>query len=422
MIATARQWASERAMVPYLLVAILFLSLLVLAALDVALINLGLLPGHSGLSWLRAHFVTIGVLTELAFAAVTAAVVRRRPTRAAWLWPAWLALHGGLLLLLIGLPPINATLLIAGGTLIFVAASLLFLQVWSARPALSLTIRDGRPFYALSLLYLLLGIFLGTGMWLGWGQAIGIAGPKEVHVHTNLWGFTSLFFAGLFIDHYPRFAARSLAWPRSISAIFWLMVLGALGLVTGPWLQLNLVTTIGLILHTIATIGLLANLVKPLRPVAKRRDPGLWHLFTAYIWFFIPVIIAPLIVANAESIPVAQIEQQGGPILIYGWILPITYALVPYLTRRAFQAEQQPRLGGSWLSLVTIHAGAVLYWLGLFLQDYQGALHGGAFLFWALSLLPVVLPLVRVARLGLARWNAAEAGEEEPLLMEPPQR
>jgi hypothetical protein len=420
-MATARQLASERAMVPYLLVATLFLSLLVLAALDVALINLGLLPGHSGLSWLRAHFVTIGVLTELAFAVVTAAVVRRRPSRAALLWPAWLALHGGLLLLLIGLPPINATLLIAGGTLIFVAATILFLQLWSARPALSFTVRDGRPFYAVSLLYLLFGIFLGTGMWLGWGQAIGIAGPKEVHVHTNLWGFTSLFFAGLFVDHYPEFASRRLAWPRSISAIFWLMVLGALGLVAGPWAQLDLVTTIGLILHTVATIWLLANLFQPLRHAGRRRDPGLWHLFSAYIWFFIPVIIAPLIVSNAESIPVGQIEQQGGPILIYGWILPIAYALVPYLARRTFFPQQPAQLGGNWLSLVTIHAGAVLYWLGLFLQDFQGALHGGAFLFWALSLLPVLLPLVRVARLGLARWNEAEAGKEEPLVIEPPQ-
>jgi cytochrome c oxidase cbb3-type subunit I len=412
-MASMRQMADERAMAPYLLLATLFLFLLVLAAIDVALIQLRLLPGHSGLSWLRAHFVTIGVLAEAAFAVITAASARASGGGTAWRWPTWLALHAGLLLLLIGLPSINATLLIGGGTLFFVAVLLLFWRLRAARPALSLTVGDARPFYAVSLLYLLLGVFLGTGLWLGWGSVIGLAGPKEVHVHTNLWGFTSLFFAGFFVDHYPHFAGRPLAWPRSLSAILWLMVLGALGLVAGPWLQINLITTVGLVLHTVATIWLMANLLMPLRASrSSRRQPGLWHLFSAYIWFFIPVVVAPLIVSNAESIPVGQIEQQGGPILIYGWILPICYALVPYLVQRALQPDAEARLGGSWLSLIAIHAGAVLYWLGLFLYDYQGMLHGSAFLFWAVSLLPVVVPLVQLVRRGVE----AVVGPGEPLM------
>ncbi|MDT8306674.1 MAG: hypothetical protein RRC07_12125, partial [Anaerolineae bacterium] len=344
------QLVNERVMAPYLLLATLFLSLLVLAALDIAFIYLGLLPGLSGATWLRTHFVTIGILSEMAFALITLVVAQARSPQAARRWDVWLTLHAGLLLLLIGLPQINATLLIAGGTLIFIAVTLLFLQLRRARPALAFTMRDGRPFYAVSLLYLLLGIFLGTGLWLGWGKYIGLAGPKEVHVHTNLWGFTSLFFAGLFVDLYPQFARRALAWPRSISAIFWLMALGALGMVVGPWLQLNLLTSLGLVLHTIATIWLLANLLKPLHRSGSRRSPGYWHLFTAYIWFFIPVVVAPLIVSNAESLAVGRIEQQGGAILIYGWILPICYALVPYLAGRLFPHGQELQLGGTWLS------------------------------------------------------------------------
>lgn len=397
-------------MIPYLLMATLFLALLVVAALESALTSLGRLPGVAGLTWLRAHFVTIGVLSEMAFAAIAASV-----GTGARHWNIWLGLNIGLLLLLIGLPLVNATLLVAGGALFFVAAILLFLQVRAARPPLGRLVSDGRPFYAVSLLYLLLGIFLGAGMWLGWGPAIGLAGPKEVHVHTNLWGFTSLFLAGLFIDLYPRFAGRAIAWPRSISAIFWLMAAGALGLVAGPWLQLNLITTVGLILHTSATIWLLANLIRPLWPDRRRWGPGLWHLFSAYVWFFIPVIVAPLIVSNADSLPVGQIEQQGGPILIYGWILPIAYALAPYLAGTAFLPGRQAKLGGSWLSLLTIHGGAVLYWLGLFLIDRQGLLHGGAFLLWALSLWPILLPLVQLARWGLAERNR----EGAPLFPEP---
>lgn len=411
-MATGKQLASDRVMAPYLLMATLFLSLLVLAALDVAFMNLGMLPGLSGATWLRTHFVTIGILTEMAFAMIMLVVARARGPQAARRWDIWLALHAGLLLLLIGLPLINATLLITGGTLIFIAATLLFLQLRTARPALSVTIRDGRPFYAVSLLYLLLGIFLGTGLWLGWGKYIGLAGPKEVHVHTNLWGFTSLFFAGLFVDLYPQFARRALAWPRSISAIFWLMTLGALGMVVGPWVEVNLLTTVGLILHTIATIWLLANLLKPLRRSGSRRSPGYWHLFSAYIWFFIPVVVAPLIVSNAESLAVAQIEQQGGAILIYGWILSICYALVPYLAGRLFPPGQEAQLGGTWLSLAAVHAGALLYWVGLFLPGSQALLHAAAFLLWALSALPVLVPLVRLVRGGVD----AVAGEGEPLL------
>jgi cytochrome c oxidase cbb3-type subunit I len=374
------------------------------------------LPGLSAATWLRTHFVTIGILTELAFAVITLVIARHRGPRAAQRWEIWLAFHAGLLLLLIGLPLINATLLISGGTLIFIAVTLLFLQLAAARPALSFTIRDGRPFYALSLLYLLLGIFLGTGLWLGWGKYIGLAGPKEVHVHTNLWGFTSLFFAGLFVDLYPGFARRALAWPRSISAIFWLMTLGALGMVVGPWLQLNLLTSLGLVLHTIATVWLLANLLKPLRHSGNGRLPGYWHLFSAYLWFFIPVVVAPLIVSNAESLAVGRIEQQGGAILIYGWILPICYALLPYLAARVFRSEAMPAdeipLGGSWLSLAAVQIGAALYWLGLLLPDAQAGLHAGAFLLWALSALPILLPLVRLLRHGLR----AIAGNGEPLL------
>ena len=47
-------------------------------------------------------------------------------------------------------------------------------------------------FYLAGLAYLLFGIIVGSGIWFGWGQALGMANPTEVHIHTNIWGFMSL--------------------------------------------------------------------------------------------------------------------------------------------------------------------------------------------------------------------------------------
>lgn len=76
----------------------------------------------------------------------------------------------------IGIPLINATLILAGGTLVFIAASLLWLQL-TGLPSKTSSIGTsaGRNFYLAGLGYLLVGIIVGTGLWLGWGQALNIA-------------------------------------------------------------------------------------------------------------------------------------------------------------------------------------------------------------------------------------------------------
>src|SRR5690606_19019145 len=99
--------------------------------------------------------------------------------------------------------------------------------------------------------------------------------PIEVHIHANNWGFMALLFAGLLVDLYPSFAGRSLAWPRSITPIFWAMTLGALLLVLGPWFQSNLFSVPGLILHLSATIWLLLNVIKPLLGEYQLWTPGI---------------------------------------------------------------------------------------------------------------------------------------------------
>lgn len=380
---------------PYLLMVAFFLFLAFLGALDAALTSVGWLTWFNGLPWLRAHFITIGVLLEVTLG-VLPFLIRRRDGRATPIhWDIWLALNGGLLLLLIGIPLINPALLIGGGTLIFIATILLLLQLANGLQLNleRLNTRSGRNFYVAALLYLLLGIFLGTGLWLGWGQALGIVSPKEVHVHANLWGFTSLLFAGLLVDLYPQITGRSLAWPRINGAIFWSMAIGALGLVLGPWIQVNALTAGGLIVHSAGTLLLLANIIRPLWGRHRAWTAGTWHLVTAYIWFLLPVVVAPLIVANVDTIAVRNVEQSGAPILVYGWILQFGFALIPYLFARALSGDVEARLGGNWLSLVTIHAGGIAYSLSLFLGIQTQLLQAVAFTLWAISMLPILRQL-----------------------------
>lgn len=100
----------------------------------------------------------------------------------------WLMLTAGIVLLVAGIPPVNQALIFTGGSLVFLAG----------------------------LAYLLLGIIIGTGLWLGWNDVLQMKAPIEVHIHANRWGFLSLVIAGLILDQYRGFAGRELAWPTSL--------------------------------------------------------------------------------------------------------------------------------------------------------------------------------------------------------------
>src|SRR5690606_17673860 len=124
----------------------------------------------------------------------------------------------GILTLFVAIPLINQPLILVGGTLVFTATALLLKQLYALRA--SQTERSvnqddgshrGRKFYIVGLSYFLLGIFIGTGLWLGWNGWLKAKAPIEVHIHANNWGFLSLVFAGLLVDMYPTWAKRSLA-------------------------------------------------------------------------------------------------------------------------------------------------------------------------------------------------------------------
>lgn len=398
---------------PYFLMSMLYLSLVALSALASLLTGLEIIPLFGSLKWLRVHLVTLGALTEILFGlAPTLVAIARGFPRPKMRWDIWLSLNAGLVLLLIGIPTITHTLIITGGALVGTATVLLIVQLVGIRPAQvqrTASRLDGRRFYTAGLSYLVVGGLVGTGLWLGWSEALHIASPIEVHVHTNLWGFTALILAGLLVDLYPSFAQRSLAWPRTIPWIYWTITLGAFGLILGPWVNINLFTVVGLILHTVGSILLLANVIKPLLGNRRTWTPGMFHLVTSYVWFFIPVVVAPMIVARATDFPVEEISGSGGPILVFGWILQFGYAVVPYLFTLFFEPDKPARLGGTWLSLIAVHTGSLLFWVSLFLPNVETVTRALAYGFWMISGLPILMSLWKSLRAGLKKVEEDQA-------------
>lgn len=384
---------------PYILMALLYLLVALLAALDASFASFGLAPWFQGIRWLRIHFITLGMVTQVLFGALPIlAAARLEQPRPRLRWDIWATLNVGLIVLLAGIPSANGTLIVTGGTLIFGAATLLALQLWRMGRAgeRSQNQRDGQSvkFYVTGLAYLWVGIIVGMGLWFGWSQPLRIQVPLEVHIHANNWGFLSLVFAGLLVDVIPHVGGSALAGRRTIRAIFWGMALGALGLVIGPWLGGALVVLVpGLILHLGATLALLVVAARQLAGSGYLRAPGGWHLLTSYVWILLPVMIAPLILLKVPGFPGAGIEATAPQALVYGWVLQFGYAVIPYFARRYVVREETPRLGGSWFGLAAIHAGSALVWASIFIVPWQGLLHGAAYAAYVVSMLPLAIQL-----------------------------
>ncbi len=399
---------------PYLITSALFLLLAALAALDSALTSFQVLPWFNSLRWLRVHLITLGALSEAIFGVLPILAARRAgPPQQAWgarpslYWNIWLALTLGLLVLLVGIPLVNYPLIVTGGTLVFTAV-LGLMATLGRLPPLGKSVQPavgGRAFYLSGLSFLLLGIIVGSGLWFGWGKALRIANPLELHIHTNIWGFMSLVLAGLAVDLYPHWTGRPLAWPGSVRPIFWTMTLGALGAVLGPWLGATWLIGLGILVHQAATLWLLANLIRPLPGSATIQGPGIWHVLTAYVWQLAIVLATPLVVLLMPGFSPSGVEQTAPQVLIYGWMLQFGYALIPYLLRRATAPQQAARLGGSWLSLTAVHVGGVFLFASILIPSLSRPLLGVTYLLWFVSLLPI----------ARQAWHIISTGPPPPL-------
>ena len=390
--------------VPYLLTTLLYTLVALLAAADASFVSFSIFSAFPALRWVRVHFITLGILSQVVFGLLPLLVASlSKKERPAMRWDIWLILNAGLLSLVAGFSGMNHPMIFAGGTLIFIASVLLLLQLWNVRggeaPA-------SLKFYITGVFYLLVGIIIGTGIYLNWSDALYIKVPLEAHIHANSWGFMSLVFAGLLVDFIPMITGRPLGSKKTVDYIYWGMTLGAFGLVLGPWLGGSLPPTVaGLILHISATVLLIVSMVRAFNQSGRLNTAGAWHLVSSYLWILLPVLVAPAILLGfIEGGPVESTAPQA---LIYGWVLQFGIALIPYIARRFFLKEESPQLGGCWGSLAGATLGSVLVWISIFIVPARGVLYGIAFVLYALALIHPLKELAEIARDGLRKYNLA---------------
>lgn len=390
--------------IPYLLTTLMFTFVALLAAADASLVSVNLIGAFPALRWVRVHFITLGILSQVIFGLLPLLIasLSKKP-KPAMRWDIWLTLNAGFVALVAGFSGVNQAMIFTGGTLIFIAATLLLIQLWNVRggdaPA-------SLKFYITGIFYLLVGIIIGTGLWLNWSEALYIKVPLEAHIHANSWGFMSLVFAGLLVDFVPMITGRPLGSTKNVSLIYWGMTLGAFGLVLGPWLGGSLPPTIsGLILHISSTIWLVVLMIRAFKESGRLNSAGAWHLVSSYMWIIAPIAMAPFILLGVfEAGPIESIAPQA---LIYGWVLQFGIALVPYIARRFFLKDENPQLGGSWVSLAGATLGSIFVWASIFIVPARGVLYGIGFALYAIALIYPVKELFEITRDGFKKIESA---------------
>lgn len=389
--------------IPYLFTTLIYAFVALLVATDASLVSVNFIDTFPALRWVRAHFITLGIVSQVIFGMLPTltALLSKKP-RSSMRWDIWLTLNVGFVSLVAGFAGVNQPMIFTGGTLIFLSATLLLIQLWSARGGDAPT---SLKFYLAGVFYLLVGIIVGTGLWLNWSEALHIQVPLEVHIHANSWGFMSLVFAGLLVDFIPMITGRPLGGAKEISLIFWGMALGAFGLVLGPWLGGSLPPTVsGLVLHLSATIWLIVLTARALHVGGRLATAGGWHLLASYSWILLPVLVAPLILTHV--IAGGPVEATAPQPLIYGWMLQFSIALIPFMARRFFLKEESPKLGGNWFSLAGIMLGGLFIWVSIFVAPARGILYGIGFALYALAMVPPVRELFEIVRDGLKKIEA----------------
>ncbi len=390
--------------IPYLLTTLIFTFVAILAAADASLVSINLVSAFPALRWVRVHFVTLGILSQVIFGLLPllTASLSKKP-RPAMRWDIWLTLNVGFVALIAGFGGMNHPMIFAGGTLIFISATMLLIQLWNVRGG---DAPESLKFYITGMFYLLVGIIIGTGLYLNWSETLYILKPLETHIHANSWGFMSLVFAGLLVDFVPMITGRPLGTTKNVSLIYWGMTLGAFGLVLGPWLGGSKPPLLsGLVLHVSSTVWMLVMTVQAFKASGKLNSAGAWHLVSAYVWIIAPIMAAPLIMLGV--VPAGPIESTAPQALIYGWVLQFGIALIPYIARRFFLREENPQLGGSGLSLTTATAGSLFVWASIFIVPARGVLYGIGFALYAIALIQPLKELAEIARIGLQKAEAA---------------
>jgi len=391
--------------IPYIFTTLFYTFVGLFIAADASLVSFNLTNAFPALRWVRVHFITLGILSQVIFGLLPALVAgQAKKPRPAMRWDIWLLLNAGFALLIAGFSSMNHPLIFAGGTLVFIAASLLLVQLWNLRggetPA-------SLKFYTTGVAYLLLGIILGTGIFLNWSTALRIRVPLEVHIHANSWGFMSLVFAGLLVDFIPMITGKPLGEKKAIDYIFWSMTLGAFGIILGPWIPASISeppTVAGLVLHLSGTVWLVVLMIRALKASGHLSQAGGWHLVASYAWILMPVLVAPTILL--KLIPSGPVESTAPQPLIYGWVFQFGIALIPYIFRRYLLKEKNPALGGSWLTLALLTLGGLIIWISIF-SPIENVLYGIGFMLYTIAFIQPLKELLDIVRKATVKFEEA---------------
>ncbi len=360
---------------PFILMAGLYLTVGLLAAIGTLTVEAGLLESLPRLRWLTVHFITIGGLTQAVFgtlpAFVAALSTRRRSAAGRSRWLQWVSLNAGYPLLLVGMA--TGSTIAAGTGAILVLGALLALLVTVIRLRSPSTATTGSALYFRTApLFLVVGILAALGMLFGVHGPGGYFGSLEAHVHANVWGFLALVVAGALMTVLPGLLETDLRFPRARAVTYWGLTVGTLGLVTGPWLARHELTIGGLAIYTIGTVALLANVVGTYRRSDRRRDSRVALVLGAYLWLLVPVPVAPFVLLFSSAVPAGAIERAAINGLVFGWMLQLAMAFLPVVAvaaRReaaefidAIPAAAETAPQPSWWQVGSANAGMLLLW------------------------------------------------------------
>ncbi len=103
--------------IPYLITTLMFTFVALLAAADASLVSINLVSAFPALRWVRVHFITLGILSQVIFGLLPLLVasLSKKP-RPAMRWDIWLTLNVGFVALVAGFAGVNQPMILAGGT------------------------------------------------------------------------------------------------------------------------------------------------------------------------------------------------------------------------------------------------------------------------------------------------------------------
>lgn len=383
------------------LMAGVYLAIDVLALAAMALVTAGVIAPIPGLIWLRIHLLTIGVVVQVILGTISGYVAARlgaQPPGRALNVSLWLLINLGFALLLYSMPLGLSQIAAVGATVIFVAVVLQLVSLHWRGACPPFGSRASLLLFIAGSIFFLIGIFMAVSMLLHWPAPGGFFGEIEGHVHANVWGFLAMVVAGFLLEMIPAALGRPLRWPHLVPVTSWLLIVGALGLVAGPWLAIMALTMGGIAIYIIGTALLVTNLAATAL-AAHRWTANIAHLLLAYIWMIVPAAVAPIILEITGRLPSGAVEAAAVSGLIAGWVLQIVLGALPMRLRT--MRQRASGWDGCWLSVALLNLGALSIWIAAFVSsgDLHGSLTTAGYSLVAVAAVP---PLVAILRLLFA--------------------